>query len=402
MHNGRNTILVALLIMAALFLAAGAFLVLSASPASAKKPPKPPPEPPEPAYDITELPETPWAINDAGDALGSTGIVALRSQPVMIQLEGLPGAGAVGPADLSNEDADGVFQVVGTCCVVQDEVYAAVWAEVDATTGDVVSGPMALDPTGQYPWTFASAVNDLGEIAGHCMGGFMWRSDGMGGFQVVELPPPIVEGVAVYAEPVDINNLGQVLGTAELWVPNLHIHYPVLWQIDDATTGEYLEPIDLGTLSPGVNSYAVAMNDLGQVVGYSNVGGGAFQAWLVDPRDMDGDGALEWFWDADGDGINDLMVALNPGGGATQPYGINNAGQVVGTYRKGKQSQGGTDGFIWQDGVMTLLRELVPPEYSEWYLPAYCINDQGQIGGSGRSGGKWGGVGMAYLLTPRP
>ena len=75
----------------------------------------------------------------------------------------------------------------------------------------------------------------------------------------------------------------------------------------------------------------------------------------------------------------------------------------MGTYKKGKQSQGGTDGFLWQSGVLTLIRDLVPSEYSGWYLPAYCINDGGQIGGKGYTGGKWGGGGgMAYLLTPRP
>jgi hypothetical protein len=393
-------------------------LVLLAGAVSAKGKPQPPP--PEPVYDLTELSDTPspindssrtpFAINDCGDALASAGIVALGSQLAMIELQGLPGTPNTGLSDLSNQDAAGVFLVVGTC--YSDDSEVATFWEVDGATGDVVSGPVTLGSADECPRTSASAVNDLGEITGDVWvqvapdvlrnASVVWQPDGSGGFCILELPPPMADGIAVYAEPVDINNLGQVVARAELWTSDVHIHYPVLWQIDELT-GEYLDPIHLGTLSAGLNSYPIAMNDWGQVVGYCNVGGGAYEAWIVDPRDMDGDGAPEWFWDGNGDGANDLMMALNPGGAATQPRDVNNAGEVVGTYRKGKQSQGGTDGFIWQHGVLTLLRELVPSEYSEWYLPAYCINDQGQIGGHGYTGGKrGGGGGMPYILTPRP
>jgi len=391
-----------------LVFAMGALLALSASLTLAKgKPPKPPaPPPPEPAYDFTQLPENPSAMNDSGDALGSpygTGdIVALRSQPVMIPLDGLPGSSRVSKADLNNEDAYGVFQVVGHCDfeVVEGSQYrshALLW-EVDADTGEV-SGPFDLDPENECLEDVAGAVNDLGEIAGFVqvevepgvapLAPVVWRPDGTGGFEVLELPRHILNGVAVFATPVDINNLGQVVGAADVRnaLPGVHSMYPVLWQIDDST-GEYLEPIDLGTLKQGAWSHPVAINDWGQVIGYTDTKTSAtFQAWLINPRDVDGDGALEWFWDGDGDGANDLMVPLCGAGVSSKPTGLNNVGQIVGSQRK-KTGYGGQWGFIWQNGVMTLLGELVPPEYGD--PVASCINDAGQLGASGG------------IFTPRP
>ena len=84
-------------------------------------------------------------------------------------------------------------------------------------------------------------------------------------------------------------------------------------------------PTNLGTLG-GLNSDAVAMNDGGQVVGYS---------------ELASSGAIHAFsWTRAG-GMIDLGTL---GGVASIAFGVNNSGQVVGESDK---SDGRVHGFLW-------------------------------------------------------
>jgi probable HAF family extracellular repeat protein len=144
---------------------------------------------------------------------------------------------------------------------------------------------------------------------------------------------------------------------------------------------------DLGTLG-GNTSLGTAINNNGQIVGYSLTGAGSKHAFLYD-----------------GTGMHDIDALSVNTGDSTQAFGINNSGQVVGLYIS--QPSGTLHPFIYQGGKMQELENLIPPN-SGWTLGAYsvnlpyaynvvmAINDAGQIIGSG----VFNGLLQAYLLTP--
>lgn len=85
------------------------------------------------------------------------------------------------------------------------------------------------------------------------------------------------------------------------------------------------------------------------------------------------------------------------GNDSSEARGINNHGQVVGqSYTSG---QLGGLAFIYADGMLTDLNQLVDGSGAEWILErANAINDLGQIVGVGRIGDER----HAFLLTPIP
>jgi probable HAF family extracellular repeat protein len=110
---------------------------------------------------------------------------------------------------------------------------------------------------------------------------------------------------------------------------------------------------DLGTLPGGWKSYALGINDRGQVVGYSNTSSGNYSTF---------DGFLYT------DGI---MIDLGPG----EATGINSGGQVVGYTKVNSVS----NAFLYSDGVKTSLGTLGGPSGSD--SMAHAINDEGQVVG---------------------
>lgn len=128
---------------------------------------------------------------------------------------------------------------------------------------------------------------------------------------------------------------------------------------------------DLGTLG-GLSSEATGINIHGQVVGYSRTGDGRNRAFLYSS------GAMQELPDL---GTN----------GDTYAFAINNLGQIVG-------SAGGSNAFLYSDGVMTDLSALPEVAAAGWtaLLSARAINDVGQIAGEGLRDGRT----RAFLLSP--
>ena len=81
-------------------------------------------------------------------------------------------------------------------------------------------------------------------------------------------------------------------------------------------------------------------------------------------------------------------------GGNSRAYDINNLGQVVGS--------SGHPGFLWQDGVMTDLNDLIPPGAGWDIRVARAINDSGQIAGYGYVDLGQGDRTHAFVMTPVP
>jgi probable HAF family extracellular repeat protein len=147
-----------------------------------------------------------------------------------------------------------------------------------------------------------------------------------------------------------INNRGQIAGQAR--------RHAVLWE------GGTLR--DLGTLPGTPESAALALNDRGQVVGFSG------RAFLWDNGQMRDLGTL--------------------GGRQSAATAINEAGQAVGVSQDGN---GAARAFVWAGGRLIDLNTLLPSG-SPWVLEwAAAINRDGRIAGGGRLNGSFRG----FLLT---
>jgi probable HAF family extracellular repeat protein len=122
--------------------------------------------------------------------------------------------------------------------------------------------------------------------------------------------------------------------------------------------------IDLGTVGGLPHSSAVALNERGQVIGWSAKSLGEDEELPRSPR------AFLW---QDGR-LTDLGTL---GGESAIPFAINDAGQVVG---QSQNAQGEWHAFVWQKGKMAAL-----PTLGGTFSAALAINDAGRIIGWSRT-----------------
>ena len=159
-----------------------------------------------------------------------------------------------------------------------------------------------------------------------------------------------------FAFPVAINNAGQVVGftrsrSGVFPGPPRSGNHTFLWQNGAMT--------DLGSLG-GTYQSVSGLNNLGQVVGFSQTSQGREHVFLWQNGTMTDLGSL---------------VGEN---GSSRGYGINDLGQVVGySYLASNTNSGSSEAFLWQSGTMTGLGNLIGG-YSN---TAHRINNAGQIAG---------------------
>lgn len=163
-----------------------------------------------------------------------------------------------------------------------------------------------------------------------------------------------------------LNDLGQVVG----WSDSVPIQvdedgsthrtvHAFLW---DATSGMK----DLGVLPGGASSEGIAINNAGQVLGI-----GRYPSLRI----------YSFLWDSV-NGMQDLSARL---GARVTAYDLNEAGNVVGAFDAGLSSTGGviTHAFFWDGSGSLIDIGAVGQSWNNW---AAAINNHGQVIGNSDEG----------------
>jgi probable HAF family extracellular repeat protein len=207
-------------------------------------------------------------------------------------------------------------------------------------------------------------VNNLGQIVGEAETsikdpsctpplvfdsyGVIWKPNG----KIVTLTPLSGD---TFSNAFSIDQSGQAVGWSGTCAVTAHA---ILWQ-----TGSM---VNLGSLGGSYNNAALKINNRSQIVGYSDLSGDtATHAFLWQS------GTMSW----QSGTMSDLGTL--PGDTNSYAYGINDKGQVVGDSCAASSCRG----FIWQNGSMTDLNLLVPPNKNLYVVYGNDINNSGQIVG---------------------
>ncbi len=327
-----------------------------------------------PGYEGSEAAD----INNSAQIVGTLGTNAAHRHAFLWQNGQMLNLGTLGGSESSALGINDVGQVVGKSSVSPTStVEHAFLLTPEDTDGNGISDRWYRDTNGDGR---NDLMRDLGTLGG-------------------------TSSIAV-----DVNNSGQVVGTAATASVANHAFR---WQ-----SGQM---IDLGTLG-GQTSTANAINDIGQVTGTAPAGDGWSHAFLWRAGIMTDLGRATSSEDINGVGqvagsrsVASLWTPATPNGtsgsftdlGTLPPLdsqsvptgsvglGVNNAGEVVGYSSEWFPDGwgGGFDvsrAFAWQDGIMQDLNAQSP----DWWLQkATAINDAGQIVGDGYAN-------SAFLWTP--
>lgn len=248
----------------------------------------------------------------------------------------------------------------------------------------------------------AQGINDQGQVVGHLDGRAVVFDSGT----VTDVGTMQPYGIT-YA--TDINNHGQVTGYTSGEGAAVNVYHA--FRYEDGSID------DLDTLRPSQSSYesyGQAINDLGQIVGFSspNFGSGfvytdgemkALENQLSWAEDINNSGEIVGFAREEWNGLNCAFIYSDgqfselKGLDASTSYAhaINKYGKVVGDYYLDELTH--SLAFLYDGTSMVDLNDLIVND--DWLLlSAADINDHGQIVGQGVINGQT----HAYLLTPVP
>ena len=217
--------------------------------------------------------------------------------------------------------------------------------------------------------SYAYGINNLGQVVGD----FRTQSGDNRNFLYFS-PDASVKDLGKLADSVNgINDKGQIVGS--FVSSQSDFLHPLLYSsLDDSVK-------DLGTLVGMDGAKGLGINNKGEVVGYSfgrGINGfSSYRAFLYSEGIMHNIGTLE---EKD-----------------SYAYAINNLGQVVGAVQWWGNFGREGRAFLYSNGIMVYLHDLIDIE-SGWRLyEATAINDRGQIVGRGRNASN---ERRAFLLNP--
>jgi probable HAF family extracellular repeat protein len=228
--------------------------------------------------------------------------------------------------------------------------------------------------------SYASVLNDQGQVAGYTGNGAAATPSNPFDpraylYNVAAKTVQYLTATGTLpTEPLAINSAGQVAGILYPAVSSTpYVTHPFLY-----SDGKF---VDLGTLG-GKSAGALAINSQGDVVGGADTPNSQGHAFLYSKGTMKDLGTL-------------------PGGWSSFATSINNLGQVVGssTSTEGPIGfRGSNGGFLYSNGVMQDLNELIAPGSGWDIISANQINNRGQILALGMNmdGSKYENL----LLTP--
>lgn len=219
--------------------------------------------------------------------------------------------------------------------------HAVTWVDGEP----ILLADVVYNPTGMELWT-VTCMNDNGQLCG-------WgRPDNeppSHGFYVEDgVAMDLGQGTMV----ADINNQGQFVG----YFSAGGLDHAFVW--DDGTIKDLHDPAYI----LGFYSHATAINECGQVVGYSRVDGVHETATVWENGEAYSIGTL--------------------GGTQSMARDINDHGTIVGVAQLG--GGGGMHAFIYRDGTMLDMNDLIaePTDSNEWVLwNAHAIANNGTIVG---------------------
>lgn len=330
------------------------------------------------------------ALNERGDVVGSSVVTdfiphtGTRSHAVLYRNGTLtdlfPGDGfGSSVATAINESG----QVVGyRLWDAMGPGQPFVW---DEGWGATILNPFKVEPffaaTGA-----ANAINDSGEIVGGAARLVFTEGTTTPTWvgRAFQLLPPWDDGTAtdltpVLASPyfsstaVALNNLGHVV-----WIQSKPGYWPDTWDTTDSFFSDGPSVTALDALVPPKRSFEPqAMSDTGQVVGYVYGAAPPVQAYTYASGSMT------------------PLAPLTPGA-AARAYGVNAAGDVVGT---ATDANGDSRAVIWKDATVLDLNDAISSTLGVVLTEARAINDHGQIVAWGHQASSPELV-RSFLLTP--
>jgi probable HAF family extracellular repeat protein len=180
--------------------------------------------------------------------------------------------------------------------------------------------------------------------------------------QIQQLPPFDVDPDSAATA---INDSGQVVGISGLCdvaIGALSAQHALLWQDG--------KPVNIGNLGGGAFNTPMAINNRGQIAGFSDLPGDVVDGVLTNVN------FHAFFWTKPSG-----IVEIKPlaGDEISEATGINNQGVVIGTsFTAGFAS---ARAFLWQNGQIEDLNSLAIPGSNLFLITTGDINDSGEITG---------------------